>query len=118
MSDSEVTSPPRTETRENSSPEGGSTAAAPGRRRQRYSQISDRGRCRFCRDKVERVDYKDIQVLQSLTRGQGRMLSRQRSGNCAKHQHMVKRAIKRARFIGFMGYTEGPPRGAKGGRSW
>lgn len=117
MSDSEVTSPPRTETR-GSSPERDSTAAAPGRRRQRYSQISDRGRCRFCRDKVERVDYKDIQVLQSLTRGQGRMLSRQRSGNCAKHQHMVKRAIKRARFIGFMGYTEGPPRGAKGGRSW
>lgn len=92
---------------------------APRRRVQRYSQASDRGRCRFCRDKVTRVDYKDIQILQALCRGQGRMLSRQRSGNCSKHQHMVKRAIKRARFIGLMGYTEAVPRGIRSfGRSW
>jgi small subunit ribosomal protein S18 len=70
-----------------------------------YSRGPDRTRCRFCRDKVENVDYKDVSTLQKLCTHQGKIFSRKRSGNCAKHQRLLKRAIKRARFLGLMSYV-------------
>lgn len=76
-----------------------------GGERRRYAQVSDRSRCRFCREKVLRVDYKDVLTLQKLCTSQGRIFSRKRSGNCAAHQRMVKRAIKQARYIGLISYT-------------
>ena len=76
-----------------------------GERTRRYSQISDRSRCRFCREKVDRVDYKDVLTLQKLCTSQGRIFSRKRSGNCAAHQRMVKQAIKQARYIALLNYT-------------
>ena len=56
-------------------------------------------KCRFCRDKVEEIDYKDLAALQKLVSGQGKHVSRKRSGNCATHQRSSRRAIKHARFI-------------------
>ena len=76
-----------------------------GERMRRYTQISERNRCRFCREKITRVDYKDVLTLQKLSTNQGRIFSRKRSGNCAAHQRMVKKAIKQARFIGLLNYT-------------
>src|SRR5262249_322811 len=76
-----------------------------GGERRRYMQISDRSRCRFCREKVTRVDYKDVLTLQKLCTSQGRLFSRKRSGNCAAHQRMVKKAVKQARYIGLLNYT-------------
>ena len=84
---------------------------SPRRLGQRYVQLAERSRCRFCREKVKRVDYKDVQTLQGLCRGQGRIIARQRSGNCSRHQHMVKRAVKRARFMALLSYTAGPAKG-------
>ena len=62
-------------------------------------------KCRFCREKASLVDYKNIAGLQKLTTTQGKVFSRKRSGNCAKHQRMAKRAIKRARLIGLMPFV-------------
>lgn len=62
-------------------------------------------KCRFCRDKVTIVDYKNVASLQKLTTTQGKLFSRKRSGNCAKHQRMAQRAIKRARQLALMPYT-------------
>jgi small subunit ribosomal protein S18 len=76
-----------------------------GDRQKRYSQVSDRSRCRFCREKLTRVDYKDVLTLQKLCTSQGRIFSRKRSGNCAHHQRQVKLAVKQARFIGLLNYT-------------
>jgi len=76
-----------------------------GERTRRYSQISERSRCRFCREKVTRVDYKDVLTLQKLCTSQGRIFSRKRSGNCAAHQRMVKQAIKQGRYIALLNYT-------------
>jgi small subunit ribosomal protein S18 len=70
-------------------------------------RFKDRARCRFCRDKADAIDYKDTQSLQKLTTGQGKLFSRKRSGNCAKHQRMAKGALKRARFIALMPYVGG-----------
>ena len=59
-------------------------------------------KCRFCRDKSEDIDYKDIGTLFKMVTSQGKHFSRKRTGNCAKHQRFTRRALKRARFIGLM----------------
>ena len=51
------------------------------------------------------MDYKDIGTLVKLTTQQGKIFSRKRSGNCARHQRSVKRAIKRSRFLGLIPYV-------------
>jgi len=62
-------------------------------------------KCRFCRAKVENVDYKDIGTLKKLITPQGKMFSRKRAGNCAYHQRAVKQAVKRARFLALLPYV-------------
>jgi len=71
----------------------------------RRSSFSEQAKCRFCRQKVKEVDYKDISALNKLTTQQGKIFSRKRSGNCARHQRSSKRAIKRARFMGLLPYV-------------
>lgn len=62
-------------------------------------------KCRFCREKTNEVDYKDLASLQRLLTSQGKIFSRKRSGNCAQHQRSSRRAIKRARFIGLLPFV-------------
>lgn len=62
----------------------------------------EKKKCRFCKEKIENIDYKDVPQLQKLTNIQGRLFSRKRSGNCARHQRIVKKAIKRARYMAFL----------------
>jgi ribosomal protein S18 len=56
--------------------------------------FGDRGRkkglrCRFCREQADYVDYKDLQAVTKQCTAQGKLFSRKRSGNCAKHMRMV-----------------------------
>ena len=69
--------------------------------------------CRLCKDKMESVDYKNIEFLYNFISDRGRILSSRISGNCAKHQRMVANAIKKARlaaFLPFVNLVEGIPR--------
>ena len=61
--------------------------------------------CRFCRDKKDIIDYKEIDVLQKLLTQRGKIFSRKRSGNCAGCQRKAQNAIKRARFMALLPYT-------------
>jgi small subunit ribosomal protein S18 len=74
-------------------------------RRRRRSRRGDQAKCRFCREKVTEIDYKDVTTLSKLTTQQGKLFSRKRSGNCARHQRSVKRAVKRARYMALMPYV-------------
>jgi len=74
-------------------------------KRKRKSRYREQAKCRFCREKVQEVDYKNVGVLSKLTTQQGKLFSRKRSGNCATHQQSCKRAIKRARFLALMPYV-------------
>jgi small subunit ribosomal protein S18 len=76
-----------------------------GRRRKGYAKFPTRRRCRFCREKVKQIDYKDTQTLEKLCTNQGKVFSRKRSGNCARHQRQAKIAIKRARYMALLSYT-------------
>ena len=61
--------------------------------------------CSFCVDKVEYIDYKDINRLRRFINERGKILPRRMSGNCAKHQRQLSEAIKRARAIALLPFT-------------
>lgn len=61
--------------------------------------------CNFCIDKVEHIDYKDVNKLRRFISERGKIIPRRISGNCAKHQRQLTVAIKRARNIAFLPFT-------------
>ena len=77
-------------------------AAADKKKRAKLREVA---KCRFCREKIDEIDYKDLGSLQRLTTSQGKHLSRKRSGNCARHQRSCMRASKRARLLARMPFV-------------
>ncbi|MBI2871496.1 MAG: 30S ribosomal protein S18 [Candidatus Omnitrophica bacterium] len=61
--------------------------------------------CKFCSEKVERVDYKDVLRLVKFVTEKGKIVPRRISGNCAWHQRELARAIKRARMVALTPFT-------------
>jgi len=61
--------------------------------------------CAFCVDKVERVDYKDVSRLRRYLTERGKIIPKRISGNCARHQRQLTRAIKRARIVALLPFT-------------
>ena len=75
-------------------------------KRRKDSGSSGRKRiCRFCADKMENIDYKDIKRLEFFMRDRGKIVASRLSGNCAKHQRRLVTAIKRARFLALLPYS-------------
>jgi len=62
--------------------------------------------CRFCIEKKEDIDYKEVELLSRFLSDKGKILSRRASGNCAKHQRKLALAIKRARFLSLLPYVK------------
>ena len=62
--------------------------------------------CASCAYKVTVIDYKDISKLRRYVSERGKILPRRITGNCAKHQRALTTAIKRARHIALMPYTQ------------
>ena len=60
--------------------------------------------CTFCADKIEHIDYKDINRLKKCVSDRAKILPRRISGACAKHQRQITVAIKRARHVALMPY--------------
>ncbi len=71
----------------------------------------DRGRkpkkkiCSFCVEKIDDVDYKQYEKLKRFVTERGKVLPRRISGNCAKHQRQLTRAIKKARIMALMPFS-------------
>ncbi len=62
--------------------------------------------CRFCADKVEQIDYKDLDRLGRYVTDRGKIIPSRLTGTCAKHQRVLTRAIKRARFMALLPYVQ------------
>lgn len=62
--------------------------------------------CRFCADKTEFIDYKDIRTLKGYITERGKILPRRMTGVCAVHQRNLTEAIKRARNIAILSFVE------------
>ena len=78
----------------------GSDRGGPSRGRRGRRKV-----CRFCLDKVDIIDYKDVKLLTSYVPERGKILPRRISGTCAPHQRMLAEAIKRARNIALIPYA-------------
>jgi small subunit ribosomal protein S18 len=76
-----------------------------GERKSSFSSTREQTQCRFCRNGVKYVDYKDVETMQRLLTNRGKIYGRKRSGNCAGCQRKVKRAIKRARYMSLLPFT-------------
>ncbi|MCX8043161.1 MAG: 30S ribosomal protein S18 [Desulfobacterota bacterium] len=66
---------------------------------------SKRKICRFCANKEQTISYKDYSTLRHFVSERGKIIPRRISGNCAKHQREITRAIKRARVMAIMPFT-------------
>jgi len=60
--------------------------------------------CQFCINKVDKIDYKDVNTLKKYITERGKILPRRINGNCAIHQRQLTRAIKRARNVALLPY--------------
>src|SRR6202011_2593035 len=77
--------------------------------------------CIFCKDHMNWVDYKDVNLLRRFMSDRGKIRARRVSGNCVQHQRDVATAIKTARELALLPYAQrtvserGPGRGGGGG---
>jgi small subunit ribosomal protein S18 len=62
--------------------------------------------CIFCKDKAAWVDYKDVNLLRKFMSDRGKIRARRVSGNCAQHQRDVATAIKTARELALLPYSQ------------
>jgi small subunit ribosomal protein S18 len=76
--------------------------------------------CIFCRDGIDYVDYKDVNLLRKFMSDRGKIRARRVTGNCAQHQRAVASAIKTTRELALLPYTQRTTNerpGGRGGRS-
>lgn len=73
--------------------------------RQELKDIKKKKNCSLCADKVEFIDYKDAAKLRRYLTEAGKIIPRRITGNCAKHQRMIVKAIKQAREAAILSYT-------------
>lgn len=72
---------------------------------QRRPMFRRRKVCKFCAEKIEYIDWKDVKMLQGFIPERGKILPRRISGTCALHQRKLQTAIKRARSIALLPYA-------------
>ncbi|MCK5358469.1 MAG: 30S ribosomal protein S18 [Elusimicrobiales bacterium] len=68
-------------------------------------QIQQDKACHFCVNNISEVDYKDINTIRRFTNVYKKILPRKRTGMCSKHQRKLATAIKRARTMALLPYT-------------
>ena len=61
--------------------------------------------CYFCAEKQDYVDFKDVALLRKFMSDRAKIRSSRVTGNCVQHQRKVARAIKNAREMALLPYT-------------
>ena len=72
---------------------------------QRRTLFRRRKVCKFCADKIDDINYKDVKLITPFVPERGKILPRRISGTCAMHQRKLQTAIKRARQIALVPYV-------------
>src|SRR5208337_4394324 len=82
-------------------PTGGDKAVVSGKKQYfRRKKI-----CRFCVEKMDDINYKDIKTLHAFVAERGKIVPRRISGVCAPHQRRLTDAIKKARNIALLPFA-------------
>jgi small subunit ribosomal protein S18 len=77
-------------------------SGGPGGRRQYFRR---RKVCKFCAEKIDVIDYKDVKLIGQFVSERGKILPRRLTGTCSPHQRTLTVAIKRARNIAFLPFA-------------
>jgi small subunit ribosomal protein S18 len=72
--------------------------------------------CMFCKDHITHIDYKEVNLLRKFMSDRGKIRARRVSGNCQQHQRDVAIAIKTARELALLPYTQRTTSERPGGR--
>lgn len=93
---------PRNSGRPSSSPrrEGGGPPGGPRKQYFRRRKV-----CKFCDEKIDVIDYKDVKLIGQFVAERGKILPRRLTGTCSSHQHALTTAIKRARNIALLPFA-------------
>ena len=67
------------------------------RKRIQKKKVYKKKICKFCVDKIDRIDYKDTFKLKRYLTERGKIIPRRITGNCTYHQRQLAKVIKRAR---------------------
>jgi small subunit ribosomal protein S18 len=62
--------------------------------------------CRFTADDVKEIDYKDLDTLKAYITETGKIVPSRITGTSARYQRQLATAIKRARYIALLPYTD------------
>lgn len=62
--------------------------------------------CRFTADGIKHIDYKDLAMLKNYVTESGKIVPSRITGTCAKYQRQLATAIKRARFLALLPYSD------------
>jgi small subunit ribosomal protein S18 len=83
-------------------PTGGDKALATKKQYFRRKKV-----CRFCVEKIDDINYKDVRLLMSFISERGKIVPRRISGVCTPHQRRLGQAIKQARNIALIPFASG-----------
>lgn len=62
--------------------------------------------CRFTAEKIAEVDYKDLAILKTMVTETGRIIPSRNTGTKARYQRQLSRAIKYARYLALIPYSD------------
>jgi small subunit ribosomal protein S18 len=62
--------------------------------------------CRFTAEGIKEIDYKDVQLLKGYVTENGKIVPSRITGTKARYQRQLSTAIKRARFLALLPYTD------------
>jgi len=62
--------------------------------------------CRFTAEGVREIDYKDVETLKNYITETGKIVPSRITGTSARYQRQLSRAIKRARYLALLPYTD------------
>jgi small subunit ribosomal protein S18 len=74
------------------------------RQKYRKKKNKEKSGCYFCQQE-KKPDYKEVSDLEKFTTDRGKILSREKTGVCQKHQRQLTKAIKRARFLALLPFV-------------
>lgn len=61
--------------------------------------------CKFCTDKIDNINYKDVRLLSQFVAESGKIVPRRLTGVCTPHQRRLSEAIKQARNIALLPFA-------------
>ena len=79
---------------------------APKKRRHGGNRQMRQRFCRFTAEGVSHIDYKDLTTLKSFTSEAGKIIASRNTGTAARYQRQLANAIKNARYLALLPYTD------------